>query len=112
MGSRLGTVKEVEQRKKKDDINMFMRVPISCSHTTPGHTETASPHTPEPQTTSTQPGQSSSHVDRLTVLVEGLHERISGLAYVTYSTNSQVQMRLTTIDTQLDAIQHKLEESL
>jgi len=32
VGSRLGTVKEVEQRNKKDDISMFMRVPISCSH--------------------------------------------------------------------------------
>ena len=84
----------------------------SATHTTLGHTETASPHIPKPQTTSTQLGQSSSHVDRLTILVEGLHECISGFANVIYSTKSQVQMRLTTIETQLDAIQHKLEESL
>ena len=32
VGSRLGMVKEVDQRNRKDDINMFMRVPISCSH--------------------------------------------------------------------------------
>ena len=51
----------------------------SAAHTAPGHTETASFHTLEPQTTSTQP-QSSSHVDKLTILVEGLHERILGLA--------------------------------
>ena len=84
----------------------------STAHTTPGHTETASPHIPEPQTTSTQLGQSSSHVDRLTILVEGLHGRISGLTNVIYSTNSQVQMHLITIETQLDAIQCKPKESL
>ena len=81
----------------------------SVSHTTPGHTKIASPHILKLQTTSTQLGQSSSHADRLTVLVEGLHERISGLVNVIYSTNSQVQMHLTTIETQLDQIQYKLE---
>ena len=78
----------------------------------PGHPVTAFSYTPEPQPTSTQPGPSSSHSDRLTILVEGLHERILGLANVIYSTNSQVQIRLTTIETQLDEIQRKLEESL
>ena len=84
----------------------------STAHTTPGHIETASPHISKPQTTSTQPGQSSSYADRLTILVEGLHKRILGLANFIYSTNSQVQMHLTTIETQLDQIQCKLEESL
>ena len=84
----------------------------SVAHITLGHTEIASPHIPESQTTSTQPRQSSSHADRLNILVKGLHERISGLANVIYSTNSQVQMHLTTIETQLDVIQCKLEESL
>ena len=84
----------------------------SATHTTPGHTDTASPHILEPPTTSTQPGQSSSHANKLTILVEGLHERISGLANVIYSTNNQVQMCLTTIKTQLDVIQCKLDETL
>ena len=53
-----------------------------------GHLETAFPHTYKPEPTSTQPGPSSSHSDRLTILVEGLHERISGLANVIYSTNN------------------------
>ena len=44
--------------------------------------------------------------------LEGLHGCIFGLANVIYSTNNQVQMRLTTIETQLDEIQRKLEESL
>ena len=84
----------------------------SAIHITPRHTETTSPHIPKPQTTSTQLGKSSSHADRLTILVEGLHKRISGLANVIYSTNNQVQMQLTTIENQLDAIQRKLEDSL
>ena len=54
-----------------------------------GHTETAAPHIPKPQTTSTQPGQSNSHTDRFTILVEGLHKRVSGLANVIYSTKNQ-----------------------
>ena len=60
----------------------------SATHTTLGHTETTSPHIRKPQTISTQPRQSSSHADRLTILVEGLHEHISRLANVIYSTNS------------------------
>ena len=48
----------------------------SAAHIATRHTKTASPHIPEPQTTSTLLGQSSSHVDKLTVLVKGLHERI------------------------------------
>ncbi|XP_065631983.1 uncharacterized protein LOC136068572 [Quercus suber] len=39
----------------------------------PMHTETASPHTPELQTTSTQPLPSSSQADRMTTLIEGLY---------------------------------------
>ena len=60
----------------------------SAAPTTPEHPKTAFPHTPKSQSTSTQPGPSSSHYDRLTTLVEGLHERISGLANVIYSTNN------------------------
>ena len=71
----------------------------SAAHTTPGHTETTSPHISEPQTASTQPGQSSSHVNRFIILVENLHEHVSGLANAIYSTNNQVQMRLIAIET-------------
>ena len=71
----------------------------SAAHTTFGHTDTASPHIPELQTTSTQLGQSSSHTNKLTILVEGFNKCISGPANVIYSTNNQVQMHLTTIET-------------
>ena len=67
----------------------------SAAHTT----ETTSSHIPTPPTISTQLGQSSSHADWFTILIEGLHERMSGLTNVLYSTNNQVQMRLTAIET-------------
>ena len=41
--------------------------------------------------------------------MEGLYEHISGLANIMYSYNNHVQLHLTTIETQLDEIQRKLE---
>ena len=67
----------------------------STAHTT----ETTSSHIPMPPTVSTQPGQSSSHADRFNILVESLHERVSGLTNVIYSTNNKVQLQLTAIET-------------
>ena len=83
-----------------------------ATHTTPGHTETISPHILKPQTASTQLAQSSFHIDQFIILVENLHKRVSRLSNAIYSINNQVQMRLSAIETQLDEIQHKLEESL
>ena len=76
------------------------------------HTEIASPIPPKLQTTSTRHEQSSHQDDRLGVLFKNLHMRIAGFEKVLYSTNNQVQMHLMAIETQLDAIQQKLEESL
>ena len=75
------------------------------------HTTTVSPIPSERQTTGT-PSAPSSQDDRLSTLIKGLYQRISGLEKSLYSTNNHVQMHLTTIETQLDAIQQKLEESL
>ena len=83
-----------------------------AAYSTPEHTETISPYILEPQTASTQPAQSSYHANRFTILVENLHERVSRLANAIYSINNQVQVRLTAIETQLEEIQCKLEESL
>ena len=44
--------------------------------------------------------------------MEGLHERIYRLANIMYSQNNRVQLCLTTIETQLDEIQHKLKADL
>ena len=86
--------------------------PSSHGSTTPVHTKTASPITPTLQTTSIQHEQSSHQANKLGILFESLHLRIVGFEKVLYSTNNQVQMHLMTIETQLDAIQQKLEESL
>ena len=60
----------------------------SATPTIPRQTETAFPHILEPSSTSTQLGPSSSHLDRLTTLVEGLHKHIPILTNVIYSTNN------------------------
>ena len=64
------------------------------------------------QTTSTPSAPSSSQADRLSNLIDRVSKRISGLERLLYSTNNQVQVSLITIETQLDAIQQKLEDSL
>ena len=64
------------------------------------------------QTTSTPSAPPSTQADKLRTLIESVSQRITGLERLFYSTNNQVQMCFTTIETQLDAIQQKLEDSL
>ena len=45
-------------------------------------------------------------------LIANVFHRISDLEWLLHSFHNQTQMRLTTIETQLDASQQKLEESL
>ena len=85
--------------------------PSGHDSATPVHTTTVSPIPSEKQTTGT-PSAPSSQDDRLSTLIEGLYQRISELERSLYSTNNHVQMRLTAIETQLDAIQQKLDDSL
>ena len=75
-------------KQKRQDLSLRPKSKSAC--TTSRHTNATSPLIPEPQTTSTQPRQSSTHTDRFTMLAESLHERVSGLANVIYSTNNQV----------------------
>ena len=109
---RLISISSLEKSKSHSSIerkNQNLSTPPkgeSVQHVThSGHgsaaytTETTSSHIPTPPTVSTQPGQSSSHADRFNILVESLHERVSGLTNFIYSTNNQVQMRLTAIET-------------
>ena len=79
---------------------------------TPVHTEIASHIPSEMQTTNTPSTPPSSQANRLSILIESVSQRIFRLEQLLYSTNNQVQMHLTTIETQLDAIQQKLEDSL
>ena len=73
--------------------------PSGYGSATPKHTETASPIPPKLQTTSTQQEQSSHQDDRLGVLFENLHMCIVKFEKFLYSTNNQVQMCLTAIET-------------
>ena len=73
--------------------------PSDHGSATPVHTKIDSPITLELQTTSTQHEQSSPQVDKLGILFEGLHLRIAEFENVLYSTNNQIQMHLTTIET-------------
>ena len=76
------------------------------------HTEIASLVPYEMQTTSTPSAPFSSQADWLSNLIESVSQQISGLEQLPYSTNNQVQVCLTTIETQLNAIQQKLKDSL
>ena len=72
---------------------------------TPVHIVTISPVTPKLQPTSNQPVQFGP-------LFENLLMCIAGIERLIYSTKNQVQMRLMTMENQLDAIQQKLKDSL
>ena len=85
--------------------------PSDHDSATPMHTNTVSPFTLELQTTSTLQEQSGPQADMLGTLFESLHLHIVGLEKILYSTNNQVQIHLTTMETQLDAIQQMLEDS-
>ena len=108
------SIQASKSHSSKAPKSEFFPYAIQFGHgsATPVHTETASPITPELQTTSTQLEQSSHQDDRLGILFESLHLRIARFEKVLYSTKNQVQMRLTTIKAQLDAIQQKLEDNL
>ena len=77
---------------------------------TPMHTATISPITSKLQPISNQAEQSGPQANRLGPLFENLQMCIVGIERLIYSTNNQVQLHLTTIENQLDAIQQKLEE--
>ena len=86
--------------------------PYAHGSDTPVHTATISSVTPELQPTSNQPVQSGPQANRLGHFFENLHMCIVGIKRLIYSTINQVQLRLTTMENQLDAIQQKLEDSL
>ena len=86
--------------------------PYAYGSNTHVHTATISPVTPELQSSSNQLVHSDPQADRLGPLFKNLHVRIAEIERLIYSTNNQVQLRLTTMENQLDAIQQKLESSL
>ncbi|KAL0013510.1 hypothetical protein SO802_000579 [Lithocarpus litseifolius] len=75
----------------------------------PMHTETPSTPTLEIRMSRTQP---SDPANRLSNLVDGVNQHISGLEKLLVQYNNSVHMRFTSIEAQLDAIQQKIEDSL
>ena len=74
------------------------------------------PHVHAPVTPAQSTGTSSVPPGFQTVkqshLIANVFHQISELEWLLHSFHNQTQMRITTIETQLDAIQQKLEESL
>ena len=79
----------------------------TLAHTTP--TSHAIPEVPQ---ASIPQAQTDPHTDRVGSLLEHIQKRIDEIVTLLYSTNNHVQMRLETMENQLDDIQRKLDESL
>ena len=76
------------------------------------HTTPTSRVIPKVQQTSTPQVQSNPQIDREGSLLESIQKRIEEIVTLLYSTNNHVQMRLETMENQLEAIQQKLDDSL
>ena len=76
------------------------------------HTTPTSRVIPEVQQTTIPQAQSDPQTDRVGRLLESIQQRIDEMVNLLYSTNNHVQMRLETMENQLEAIQQKLDDSL
>ena len=76
-------------------------------HTTP--TSRVIPKVPQ---TSIPQAQSDPQTNRMGSLLENIQKHIEEMVTLLYSTNNHVQMRLKTMENQLEAIQRKLDDSL
>ena len=79
---------------------------------TPAHTTSTSRAVPEASPASTPQAQTAPHTDRVSSVLEHIQKRVDELVTLLYSTDNRVQMRLETMENQLDEIQRKLDESL
>ena len=86
--------------------------PFAPELETPTHTTPTSHAIPEVPQTSISQAQTDPHTDRVGSLLEHIQKRIDEIMALLYSTNNHVQMRLETMENQLDAIQRKLDDSI
>ena len=86
--------------------------PSAPESETPAHTTSTSRAVPEASQASIPQAQTAPHTDRVGSVLEHIQKRIDEIVALLYSTNNHVQMRLETMENQLDAIQLKLDESL
>ena len=86
--------------------------PSAPESETPVHTTPTSRVIPEVPQTSIPQAQSDPQTDRVGSLLANIQKRIDEMVTLLYSTNNHVQMRLETMENQLEAIQQKLDDSL
>ena len=79
---------------------------------TPVHSTPTSRVIPEVRQTNIPQVQSDPQTDRVGSLLENIQKCIEEMVTLLYSTNNHVQMRLETMENQLEAIQQNLEDSL
>ena len=86
--------------------------PSAPKSVTPTHTTSTSRVVPETSQASILQAQTAPHTDRVGSVLEHIQKRVDEIVALLYSTNNHVQMRLETMENQLDSIQQKLDESL
>ena len=86
--------------------------PSAPDSETPAHTTSSSRAVPEASPAPIPQAPTAPHTDRAGSVLEHIQKRVDELVALLYSTNNHVQMRLETMENQLDDIQRKLDESL
>ena len=86
--------------------------PFAPESETHVHTTPTSRVILEVQQTSIPQVQSDPQTDWVGSLLKSIQKRIEEMVALLYSTNNYVQMRLETMENQLDVIQQKLDDSL
>ena len=86
--------------------------PFAPESETPVHTTPSSRVIPEVSQANIPQAQTDPQTDRMGNLLENIQKRIDEMVTLLYSTNNHVQMRLETMENQLDVIQQKLDDSL
>ena len=86
--------------------------PSAPESETPVHTTPTSRIIPEVPQASIPQAQTDPQIDRVDSLLKNIQKRIDEMVTLLYPINNHVQMRLETMENQLDAIQQKLDDSL
>ena len=98
--------------KTPKSAHIFPVTPSALESETHVHTTPTSHVIPEVQQTSIPQVQSDPQTDKVGSLLKNIQKRIDEMVTLLYSTNNHVQMRLETVENQLDAIQQKLDDNL
>ena len=86
--------------------------PSAPESETPVHTTPTSRVIPEGPQASIPQAQTDPQTNRVASLLANIQKCVDEMVTLLYSTNNHVQMRLETMENQLEAIQQKLDDSL